>query len=270
MKNFLSIAFFTLVISMLYTGVAQLLPQLRDDPPPKVELGADVGPEKLAEAGQKIFASVCNQCHKMGEAGRAPDLADIGRGAQARADLRAAATGKPYTPAEYLIESMCKPADYIVEPFSAMPALTIRGGDFLAAAAYLQTLGAEATLRGTEKDSLVKFGCNLGGAGAASGAPVAAGPKQPVGPPETLFMKFCGACHAIEDPEVKSGPSLFNVGKRLSKGEIYESILAPDAATATGFAKGLMQGTLDTGKFYDQMTPADYQALVDWLAGKKG
>jgi hypothetical protein len=31
-----------------------------------------------------------------------------------------------------------------------------------------------------------------------------------------------------------------------------------------------MKQTLDGNGFYKAMTPADYQALVDWLAGLKG
>jgi len=31
-----------------------------------------------------------------------------------------------------------------------------------------------------------------------------------------------------------------------------------------------MKQTLDGNGFYKKMTPADYQALVDWLAANKG
>jgi len=65
----------------------------------------------------------------------------------------------------------------------------------------------------------------------------------------------------FEDGERKIGPSLFDVGKRLSKGDLYESILAPDVAIAAGdppFAGGVMKSTLDGNGFYTSMTPADY------------
>ena len=95
----------------------------------------------------------------------------------------------------------------------------------------------------------------------------------PVGKPEDIFANFgCSTCHAIEDDSRKSGPSLWDAGKRLTKGAIYESILAPDKVIAKGdppYGQGLMKKSLDGNKFYEQMTPADYQALVDWLAEKK-
>jgi cytochrome c2 len=82
----------------------------------------------------------------------------------------------------------------------------------------------------------------------------------------------CATCHSIDSDEAKSGPSLMTVGARLTTGQLYEAIIAPDATMAAGFEtnKGLMSGSLKDNGFYDAMTPADYQALVDWLAEKKG
>lgn len=95
-----------------------------------------------------------------------------------------------------------------------------------------------------------------------------------VGTPDKAYEKFgCSGCHSIEGDERKIGPSLYDVGKRLTKGQIYESILAPDAEISAGdppYAGGVMKSTLDGNGFYTSMTPADYQALVDWLAAKKG
>ena len=46
MRDFSSIALFTLVVSLLYTGVAQFLPQLENHPPARLnELPSDVGPK---------------------------------------------------------------------------------------------------------------------------------------------------------------------------------------------------------------------------------
>ena len=55
--------------------------------------------------------------------------------------------------------------------------------------------------------------------------------------------------------------------------QLYESLLDPDGTMAAGdppYDKGVMKSTLDGNGFYTDMTPGDYQALVDWLAGKKG
>jgi cytochrome c2 len=277
MKDAITIAVFTVTVSLIYTAIAQVLPQLENHPPANVELGSNIGPEELAAAGADSFAANCTSCHKAGENGRAPDISDIGARADERAAMRAAETGESYTGVDYLVEALCAPGDYLVEGFgNIMPpqGRSLTGGQILAMTAYLQTLGGDATVRGTAVDPVMRFGCVSGGA-AAAGAPMAeAAAPVSVGTPDKAYEKFgCSGCHALEGDERKIGPSLYDVGKRLSKGEIYESILAPDAAMSAGdppYAGGVMKSTLDGNGFYTSMTPADYQALVDWLAAKKG
>jgi cytochrome c2 len=275
MKDAIIIGVFTVSVSLLYTAIAQVLPQLENHPPANVELGSNIGPEELAAAGADSFVANCTSCHKAGENGRAPDISNIGSRAEERAALRAAETGEPYTGVDYLVEALCAPGDYLVEGFgNIMPpqGRALTGGQILAMVAYLQTLGSDATVRGTDVDPIKRFGCVSGDA-SAGGAPMAAAPVS-VGTPDKAYEKFgCSGCHSIEGDERKIGPSLYDVGKRLTKGQIYESILAPDAEISAGdppYAGGVMKSTLDGNGFYTSMTPADYQALVDWLAAKKG
>jgi cytochrome c2 len=276
MKNFLQIAFFTIAVSLMYTGVAQFLPQLENHPPAVVALGSKIGPEELVPIGQGAFEANCVQCHKMGESGRAPDLASMGSLAADRAAARAQETGKPYTDVDYLMESLCKPGDYVVEGFgNIMPpqGKALSGGQLLAVSAYLQSLGGEATIKGTDVEPVTRFGCVSGGGPGMVAAAEEAAPAA-VGPPSTVYEKYgCSGCHLFEDDSRKIGPPMYGIGKRLNKGEIYEAILAPDAVIAKGdlpYGGGVMQKTLDGNGFYKQMTPADYQALVDWLAANKG
>ena len=272
MKRYLGILLLTLLVSLLYTGVAQLLPQLESHPPARLDrLPSDVSPETLAEMGRSVFDSVCAACHRIGQpGGRGPDLAGVGARARDRARERASATGQPYADSDYLLEALCKPGDYVVATFpNIMPAQgrQLDGGQILAVAAFLQNLGGEATLSGNDVEPLRRFGCpTTVGSDGASAAP--AGP--PFGPPAQLFTEVCVACHAIDDPSRRVGPSLFDIGARRSKGEIYESILAPDAVTAEGFPASVMRATLDGNGFYGRMTPADYRGLVDWLAEHRG
>ncbi|HIA01176.1 MAG TPA: c-type cytochrome, partial [Myxococcales bacterium] len=247
MKNFLQIAAFTLIVSLTYTGIAFLLPQLESRPAPQVKLGAKIGPEKLAPVGQLVFENICLQCHKLGESGRAPDLANIGQGAEDRAAER----GPGFTAVDYLVESLCKPGDYLVEGFgNIMPPQqkALDGGQILAVVAYLQTLGGEATVKGTDVEPIIRFGC-ITGSGPGSVATNEAAAPEKLGSPDKVYEKFgCSGCHAIDDDTRKIGPSLYDVGKRLKKGEIYESILAPDKVIAKGdppFAGGTMIKTLD-------------------------
>ena len=270
----MTIAVFTVVVSLLYTGLGQMLPQLESHPPAVVELGAKIGPEELAPIGAEVFEANCLQCHKIsGDATRAPVLGNIGQLAHERASERATETGKAFTDVDYLLESLCKPGDYLVEGYgNIMPpqGKALSGGQMLAVVAFLQNMGGEATVKGTDVDPVLRFGCSSA-PGAAPAAEESA--PAPVGGPEQVFTKFgCGGCHALDSPDRSIGPSLQGLGNRLSKGEIYEAILAPDAAIAVGdppYAGGVMQTTLDGNGFYKQMTPADYQALVDWLASLK-
>src|SRR5262249_47130998 len=145
------------------------------------------------------------QCHKLGESGRGPNLDGVGARAVLRAQQRASSTGKSYAPTDYLIESLCMPQAYLVEGFGPiMPAQgkALSGGQILAVAAFLQTLGAEATLKGTDTEPLQRFGCGEGEGGGA--APAAA---QPVGPPDKIVETFgCVGCHDTESDVRKIGP----------------------------------------------------------------
>lgn len=272
MKRYLGIVAFTVLVSLVYTGLAQLLPQLESHPPARLDrLPSDVGPEALAEMGQSVFDSVCAACHKIGQpGGRGPDLAGVGARARERARERSTATGQAYTDADYLLESLCKPGDYVVATFAdIMPAQgrQLDGGQILAIAAFLQNLGAEATLSGNDIEPLRRFGCPTTVGGAATAVASAA---PPYGAPPSIFSEACSACHSIDDATARLGPSLYDVGTRRTQGEIYESILAPDAVTASGFPASVMKATLDGNGFYERMTPADYRALADWLAQHRG
>ncbi len=268
MKQVWSIFLLTVVVSGFYTGVGQVLPQLENRPPPDIAAGSDIGSEQLAEAGASVFEANCVACHKLGQAGRGPDLASIG----ATASSRAAQRGSGFTDADYLIESLCKPGDYVVEGFgNIMPpqGKALTGGQLLAVAAFLQSLGGEATLTGKDVKPLERFGCGSGAEG-GSGGTAATASAEPVGTPDKVMDAFgCSTCHAVATEDRKLGPGLKGIGKRLSKGELYEALLVPDAAIAKGtppYPAGLMGQTLNGNGFYSRMTPKDYQALVDYLA----
>ena len=273
MKNYLAIALFTIVVSATYTAIAQFLPQLENHPPAVVELGSNIGPEDLAVAGEGVFESSCAQCHKMGESGHCPDLATSGTLAVSRAKERAEATGEDFTDVDYLVEALCQPGDYLVEGYgNIMPkqGKVLSGGQVLAVVAFLQDQGGEASVKGTDVGPVERFGCVTGGGG---GEAEAAG-AEPVGPPEAVFNTFgCVGCHMLAAPVRTLGPPMFGVGARLSKSEIYEALLDPDATMAEGdppYPGGLMKATLEGNGLYERMTAADYRALVEWLASHTG
>ncbi len=262
MKNFINIALFTLVVSLVYTGIAQVLPQLEGKPPPKVEFGANTSAPDLAVAGAEVFQGPCAACHKLNEPGRGPALGSVG----ATALNRAAERG--ITDVEYLVEALCKPGDYVVDGYAnIMPPqqANLKPGQIQAVVAYLQSLGGDATVKGTDTQVFKDYGCVTAGATGGGGA-VAAAPK-PVGSPEESFKEFgCEGCHALDSDEKKTGPSLKGIGKRMDKWEILDAILDPDATITEGYDGGLMGGALAARSFYTRMSGKDYKAFVDWLA----
>lgn len=272
MKTFLKIAVFTAAISATYAAVAQLLPQLEAHPPATIEVGpySTIGSEDLSTAGDEVFAAECRYCH-LPAAGRCPDLANMGVDAAGRAAERAKATGEPYTDVDYLVESVCRPGAHLVAGYTdIMPPQggVLTPGQLLAVVAYLQDQGGQARVTGRDTAPLERFGC-------FAAAP-AASPKVSVGSPEEVFRAFgCVGCHAIEanDATRLVGPSLYDVGARLSEGAIYESVLDPDATVAPAdppWPPGAMKATLDANGFYARMTASDYRALVNWLASHDG
>lgn len=268
MKNALKIFVFTIAVSAFYSYVGQMVPQKRTDPPEEVEISADIPTEEMVTIGEGIVAGkgTCLSCHTMGEEGalRFPDLGNIGAIAGSRQE--------GVSDIQYLAESLYDPNAYIVEGFQAgMPAvhrppISLNDQEILTVLAYLQSLGGTPTVT---MDAQFEW---QGQAPAQPAAP-AGGGEAPVasnmdGP--TLFASYmCATCHSL-DGTPGAGPSLGDIGSRMSKGEIYESIMEPDAVVAEGYAPGVMGATLNGVGFFDKVSAKDMQTLVDYLAAQTG
>ena len=137
--------------------------------------------------------------------------------------------------------------------------------------AYLQSLGGtpsvtlQTEVPGQGESPQPTPGAAAGGAGAA-----AAGAGPVLDGPGVFTAYMCNTCHAIDAPTALVGPSLFDVGSRMSKAEIYEAIMEPDAVIADGYAGGVMPATLGATGFYDKVSSAELKALVDYLAARGG
>jgi mono/diheme cytochrome c family protein len=83
---------------------------------------------------------------------------------------------------------------------------------------------------------------------------------------EIIHGAGCLGCHKIGTEGGAIAPDLTHVGARLSAALIRESILTPDAKIAKGYEKfaGVMPKT-----FGKQLTAAQFEALVQFLAGHK-
>ena len=269
MKHTLGIFLFTVLVTAFYGYVGQLVPQKETYPPRETEVGASLTTSEMVDAGREIYEGkgTCVSCHTIGssEAGRFPDLAGIGANSASRIES--------LSDVEYLAESLYEPDLYIVEGFSpGMPAvdkppISLNRQEVLAVIAYLQSLGGQPT---------VTMQTNLGYATEVqqdTATDVAsseeAGGEEPGG--EALLAAHgCNACHSLTEPVRLVGPTLFDVGTRLTRGEIYEALMDPDATIAEGYPPGLMGTSMNASGFYEKVTLKQLESMVDHLASLDG
>jgi cytochrome c2 len=267
MKNVFNIFCLTLLTTLFYWYVGQMVPQKETHPPESAEVREDMSTEEMVVAGEKISTGkgTCFLCHTMGSEGsRAPDLAGVGR--------RAASRKEGFSDIDYLAESLFEPSAYVVDGYNPImtPAhkapISLTQPETLAVIAYLQSLGGAPTV--TMKTKL-KYSADAAPTVVASSDGAAVSYDNLSG--EELFNKYaCMACHSLTDPIQLLGPSLYDVGNRLSRAEIYESIIDPDAVVIEGFVKGVMGATLQGAGFDKDVTPQQLRTMVEFLSEKKG
>ena len=264
------IVLLTLLTTAFYAYVGHLVPQAVTYPPQGVELRPDMTTDQLVVAGKEIVGSkgTCLTCHTIGasEAGRFPDLGNVG----ARAGTR-----KPgMSDVEYLAESLYEPNAFIVPGFSpgmvsaTKPPISLTDQEVLAVIAYLQSLGGHPSVTLQTKLKYAGTAAPVSTPTPTS-APAAASGDVKVGA-ELVKTYGCVTCHNFDKPEKLLGPSLYDVGQRLTAAQIYESIMDPDASVVEGFPAGLMKATLSGTQFYDKVTASQVKTIVDYLTTRKG
>ncbi len=261
MKHALQIFGFTILVSAFYWYVSLWVPQKRTEPPEDIAISSDLSTAEMVPIGEELVAGkgICLTCHTMGESGsglRFPDLGNIGAIAGSRVEGQ--------NDIEYLAESMYDPNAYVVEGFVAgmpnvaRPPVALSDEEILTVIAYLQSLGGTPTVT---MDTELEW---QGQAPAAEAVPAAAavgGDRDA----ETLFTAYlCNTCHSL-DGAPGAGPTLQGLGERMSKAEIYESIVDPDATITEGFTAGVMSVMLTANGFHAQVSTQELQALVEYL-----
>ena len=278
-RIWLNVVFFSLEATLAYTIVGSLVPQIESRPQAELQLSADATPEQLAKAGEQIFygKGTCALCHSVeaSEAARCPMLGagPLGPAMGARAEERvkeAGFKGKAKDGAEYLVESMIHPGDYLVQGFPPImpvinkPPIGLNNDEIAAVAAFLQSVqGGKVTV--TPK-MVAAFTGTEGPAqpGTAAAQPAAATATNR--PPEQLIAELaCIACHKFDEAGPLVGPSLWDVGARRDDAYIRQSILEPNAVIAEGFPPMLMPPDLG-----EKMSAVEFERLVHWLENHKG
>jgi mono/diheme cytochrome c family protein len=247
----------------LYTLIANKIPQVQSEVPQALTLGANVTPEQLVAAGEKVFNGIggCPTCHGLGT--RAPNLLTDEKG-QGPIGARCGKRESGKSCKQYLYESLDQPGAYVVEGYQPiMPVMTkqLSPEQVWAVIAFLESQGGTVDVTATDIPA-------ASGAPAASAAPSgsAAFAGGSTDPKAIIQAAGCLACHKLEGQGQVIAPDLTHVGSRRDAESIRKKILDPASSVTKGYEKlaGIMPKSFGT-----MMNAAQLEALVQYLAAHK-
>lgn len=274
--TFFRVMLFSLTVLLAYTGLANLLPQMRGG----VETDDEVKPDTLDRAGQiawgeRIFngKGTCNLCHN--SLGRAPNLMALNLSqefAMRTADTRYSGAAKAKQGAaaieSYVIESLRQPSAYVVAGFG-------KKGSNDTISPMPDVGAAPISLMDTEVDAVVAFLEDRAGIEVTVPLPGAA--AAPVSKEETMaedapattakaaVEKYgCSSCHDLFGSGADLGPKLAGIGIHKDREALRHAILEPNAEIAKGFQKDIMPQD-----FAKQMRAGELDLVVDYLSNLK-
>lgn len=253
-----------LVVAMLaaFILVANRIPQIESDVPQDLEL-ADVTPEGLVAAGERIYSGTggCTACHGLGT--RGPNLL-TDEGEQGMIGARCGNRKPGMSCKDYLLESLTEPGAFVVAGYQPiMPDLrrTLPMDQVWAVIAFLESQGGAVSVTA---DDVRASQASAPAAGAAPAS--AAGPTASLELGDLINAFGCIGCHTVRGAGGTVGPSFDGIGARLSRDQIREAILSPNATIPRGYeaTAGVMPPT-----FGQQLTAAQLEALVNFLASRR-
>lgn len=272
--TFLRVIVFSVVLLGFYALFAHTLPQVEPDLSEPVEVSTDgLDMEGMIALGESLFTGkgTCTLCHN--GMGRAPDTLEMDLAATFPSRLAdpkytgvSAGKSGPEAIEAYIRESMQHPSAYVVAGFgkkgtndteSPMPVvdkapIELSNVEMNAVIAFLQDrAGLEPTVPLPSADE----------------APVAETPsaegmvEAPVTDALAAIDKYnCAACHNLKGSGADLGPELGGIANRMSRAEVMEAILDPNATIAEGFSAGLMPQD-----FSEEMHTSELLLIVDYL-----
>ena len=270
--TFVRVMLFSIVLLLVFTGFANILPQFQSDPPAEevVETGS-LDMAGLVAYGEKLFSGrgTCTLCHN--NMGRAPDLLELDLAATFPArisDARyqgGASGGEGAGAVEaYLRESLLDPSAYVVAGFgkkgtagkvSPMPVVD----------------APPIELDAVQIDAVIAFLQDRAGLEPTVPLPsaveeAAEDEEEPEGPATDALAAidkfYCSACHDLEGSEADAGPDLRGIAGRMSREAIMAAILDPNAEIAEGYEADLMPAD-----FSEQMFVSELRLIADYLTG---
>jgi mono/diheme cytochrome c family protein len=252
----------------LYTLIANKIPQVESEVPQTLTLGANVTPEQLVAAGEKVFNGIggCTTCHGLGT--RAPNLLTDEQGA-GTIGVRCGKREAGKSCKDYLYESLDQPTAYIVKGYQPiMPVMTkqLSPAQVWSVIAFLESQGGtvDVTASDIPATSSTSTTPPTGGGGGAGGAGGLAGGSTD--PKAIIAAAGCLACHKLDGQGQVIAPDLTHVGSRRNAESIRKKILDPMSSIAKGYEKlaGIMPKT-----FGSMMTASQLEALAQFLAAHK-
>jgi mono/diheme cytochrome c family protein len=244
---------------LVYTALANIIPQVESDVPEELTFTGEVTAEQLVAAGEQLFhgAGGCTACHGLGT--RAPNLlADEGGTGTIGTRCSSRVAGQDCK--AYLHESLVNPGAYVVEgyqPIMLDVSQTLSDAQVWSLVAFLQSQGGEVTVTGADLPAETAD-APAGGGGAAPGG---SGSLDPL---TILRENQCLLCHKLGEEGGPIGPPFDGMGGRINADRIRRGIIDPNAETAAGFEA--MAGTMPQ-TFGTALNAAQLEALVTYLSG---
>ena len=251
----------------LYTLIANKIPQVQSEVPQALTLGANVTPEQLVAAGEKVYSGIggCTTCHGLGE--RAPNLLTDEKG-QGLIGARCGKREPGKTCKQYLYESLDQPTAYVVSGYQPiMPVVTrqLSPQQVWAVIAFLESQGGTVDVSASDIPPETP--------GSRPGSEPAPTPGASPGfaggstDPKVLIQAAgCLACHKLDGQGQVIAPDLTHVGSRLNAESIRKKILDPASSITKGYETfaGIMPKT-----FGSMMNASQLEALVQYLGAHK-
>ncbi len=272
MKVLIKTLGFSLALILIFTAVTYVLPQMKGEAPEDRDVDvAALTMDSFISLGEDLYLGkgTCTLCHN--DLGRAPDLLALN---VVSTSLKTIGDplyqGDAMDAAGYLRESMLDPDVFVVRgfgikgsddtesPMSAIdkPPIQLSDVEISAIIAFLQAKDGNpvtVALPAQTPTSIV----------AADEKTEPAKPMLAQNAEEAIAKYACAACHAVLDTEAAIGPSLNDVGKRLSVDQIRESVIAPNAVIVEGYPPVMpdLSGT---------MVVKELELIVRFLAEQTG
>jgi len=251
----------------LYTLIANKIPQVQSEVPQALTLGANVTPEQLVAAGEKVYTGIggCPTCHGLGE--RAPNLLTDEKG-QGPIGARCGRREPGKTCKQYLYESLDNPTAYVVSGYQPiMPVMTkqLSPEQVWSVMAFLESQGGtvDVTADDIAKSKPAAGALTLGASPGSTGGSFAGGSTDAK---VIIQAAGCLACHKLDGQGQVIAPDLTHVGSRRDGESIRKKILDPTSSVTKGYEKlaGIMPKSFGT-----MMNAAQLEALVQYLAVHK-